>query len=110
MRISDWSSDVCSSDLYFRRSTEARLLPDQVGRQGQITHLAFRLLGREKAIAFLNAHHASLGARPLDLATANAAGYVTVESAIRQMAPTCRPRSAERRVGKGCVSPCRSRG
>src|SRR3546814_1469438 len=62
---------------YFRRSTEARLLPDQVGRQGQITHLAFRLLGREKAIAFLNAHHASLGARPLDLATANAAGYVT---------------------------------
>src|SRR3546814_9655585 len=94
MRISDWSSDVCSSDLreelacrlgcgrgysgtlsmnevaaasaapkrrtYFRRSTEARLLPDQVGRQGQITHLAFRLLGREKAIAFLNAHHASL--------------------------------------------------
>src|SRR3546814_7925194 len=75
---------------YFRRSTEARLLPDQVGRQGQITHLAFRLLGREKAIAFLNAHHASLGARPLDLATANAAGYVTVESAIRQMAPPCR--------------------
>src|SRR3546814_15366985 len=95
MRISDWSSDVCSSDLreelacrlgcgrgysgtlsmnevaaasaapkrrtYFRRSTEARLLPDQVGRQGQITHLAFRLLGRETAIAFLHAHPASLG-------------------------------------------------
>ena len=72
---------------YFRRSTEVRLLPDQVGRQGRITHLAFRLLGREEAITFLNAHHASLGARPLDLATADAAGYLTVESAIRQMAP-----------------------
>src|SRR3546814_15949985 len=54
---------------YFRRSTEERLLPDQVGRQGQITHLALRLLGREKAIALLNAQHASLGSRPLDLAT-----------------------------------------
>src|SRR3546814_17606571 len=83
---------------YFRRSTEARLLPDQVGRQGQITHLAFRLLGREKAIAFPNAHHAYLGARPLALANAHAAGSVTVVSALRQNAPTTRPETRARQT------------
>lgn len=65
---------------------ETRISPDQARRQGLITHLAFVLLGHEQAIRFLNTHNASLGARPLDLAIADAAGYSTVENAVKLLA------------------------
>src|SRR3546814_6456477 len=64
MRISDWSSDVCSSDLHHRVA-------------------ARDLVGREHG-----------GARQLDQL-----------HAVRGE----RRRSEERRVGKECVSTCRSR-
>src|SRR3546814_15620145 len=66
MRISDWSSDVCSSDL----------LGDQSGKAAQ-------------------------GLRPA------AAGLRLC--AVRRHQRRARPRSEERRVGKECVSTCRSR-
>src|SRR3546814_5342728 len=75
MRISDWSSDVCSSDL----GLCAALGPDE-------------LLGRDRD------HQSVLGdsdRRRIDRALA----------AWRLR----RGRSAERRVGKECVSTCRSR-
>ena len=56
-------------------------------RQGQITSLAFTCLGgRDLAIAFLNAPNAKLGGRPLALATADWAGYLQVEQAMRAYA------------------------
>src|SRR3546814_19210589 len=101
MRISDWSSDVCSSDL---RRADQRRHPIGARRAagGRITeHLdavAARLallinaadqdtegLGR-----ILPAHHA----RKLGI---DGVGAVGVD------------RSEERRVGKECVSTCRSR-
>src|SRR3546814_3158276 len=36
MRISDWSSDVCSSDLHVRHQDSARHLPHQEGRRSQV--------------------------------------------------------------------------
>src|SRR3546814_17175977 len=63
MRISDWSSDVCSSDLR----------PDRLGGLGDDDDL-----------------HSGAGARP----------RLCVEEGSR---------SEERRVGKECVSTCRSR-
>src|SRR3546814_10949759 len=65
MRISDWSSDVCSSDLIERRI----LL---------VTLFGLRDI-REKNVSF------------------------------RDVPPTRRIRSEERRVGKECVSTCRYR-
>jgi hypothetical protein len=65
---------------------EARISPDRARRQGLITHLAFNLLGHEEAIRFLNTHNASLGARPLDLAMTDPAGYSTVENAVKLLA------------------------
>jgi hypothetical protein len=65
---------------------ETRISPDQAKRQGLITHLAFVLLGQSAAIEFLNTHNASLGARPLDLAIADPAGYSTVENAVKLLA------------------------
>src|SRR3546814_2665449 len=74
MRISDWSSDVCSSDLLHRRELE------------RIT------AGRELEID--------------DLVDTRAARAVAVRHRRQRRAVT---RSEERRVGKECVSTCRSR-
>src|SRR3546814_2146301 len=89
MRISDWSSDVCSSDLFRPR-------PDERG-----------------------GHYLGL-ARPVYLYV----GRVAVEKNIEAFLETDLPgtkmivgegprlghlRSEERRVGKACVSTCRSR-
>src|SRR3546814_17184950 len=92
MRISDWSSDVCSSDLVsawydgrlqdiiFAERTEPRI-------QRMICSVLAGYAWDEE-----NPFVARPGAR------------------LTALAEACRrPRSAERRVGKGCVSTCRSR-
>lgn len=70
--------------LYFRPSKLASPLSKDVAkRQGQITSLAFALLGgRDAALAFLNDGNDALGGRPLDLAMASDKGYRLVEQAI----------------------------
>src|SRR3546814_6904693 len=80
MRISDWSSDVCSSDLVPK--AQARLAP----AEGGVTSLrgGKRRLGRRRGV------HRRIRHGP---------GRI-----IRGI------RSEERRVGKECVSTCRSRG
>src|SRR3546814_8872927 len=76
MRISDWSSDVCSSDLTIEMS---RALLDQ----------PLALARRPAGILLLRTGHPHHAHHP------------------RLAAPV--GRSEERRVGKECVSPCRSR-
>src|SRR3546814_15135070 len=81
MRISDWSSDVCSSDLLQRLALVA-------GFRG----LAFQLVdARQSAFDFSEGvyHHATIRVRSL------------VPSGLG------RARSEERRVGQECVSTCR---
>lgn len=68
-----------------RRPKTAPIAPEQAVRQGEITSLAFLLLGREQAIDFLNREHAGLGARPLALATASDAGRDSVEAELGRM-------------------------
>src|SRR3546814_11037012 len=95
MRISDWSSDVCSSDLVF-------LEPE----------------GLDDALVYPNGISTSL---PPDVQAALVASIAGLERAKivvpgyaveydhihpRALSPT---RSEERRVGKECVSTCRSR-
>src|SRR3546814_8473510 len=77
MRISDWSSDVCSSDLL------AQTVP--------LLHQA--LLAVRDAVAG--------GGRVLFVGTKR--------QASDPVAAAARQRSEERRVGKECVSTCRSR-
>src|SRR3546814_8912080 len=79
MRISDWSSDVCSSDLRTlldpRRQPEQRIADDDSGMmRGDVRELR-------------PPRHVADGVHP----------------------PVARARSEERRVGKECVSTCRSR-
>src|SRR3546814_6068130 len=89
MRISDWSSDVCSSDLTVEQT------------QNTLTVL----LGSIAAISLLVG---GIGVMNIMLVTVTER---TREIGIRMAtgARTVHIRSEERRVGKECVSPCRSR-
>ena len=83
------TAPAASPGSHWRRRPRTAPIPrDEAARQGAISQLAFLLLGREEAIAFLNTPHLGLGARPLALATASAAGRAEVEAELSRM--TCR--------------------
>src|SRR3546814_15660589 len=82
MRISDWSSDVCSSDLYLLTALDA-----------MDPHLL-------TAVVFLNGIVIGFN-QPSRLAL--------VPSLVPPEHLSTAVRSEERRVGKECVSTCRSR-
>src|SRR3546814_14211605 len=96
MRISDWSSDVCSSDLVFRHA---------VVRMAESVETALEKNGNKPSeIDWLVPHQANIRImdammKRLDLPRSRI--IITVESQAN--------RSEERRVGKECVSTCRSR-
>src|SRR3546814_7920648 len=86
MRISDWSSDVCSSDLVrVHQPPVLRILPASVLRQRR------RQLVQDRQ------------QRQSQLAVADVPGRVQLGL------EDTGGRSEERRVGKECVSTCRSR-
>src|SRR3546814_17679145 len=91
MRISDWSSDVCSSDLFDERQQIAlhalagNVAADPLRARGDLVDLV-----EEDDAVLLNRLN-RLGGKLL-----------LVEQLVA--------RSEERRLGKECVSPCRSRG
>src|SRR3546814_16182038 len=94
MRISDWSSDVCSSDLRRNRfATLYRHFYHETGRMMRTLSPNQPIFRRRKAMGggpFLKARFRMLGRRGLPFQLVG-------------------PRSAERRVGKACVSTCSSR-
>src|SRR3546814_12177894 len=102
MRISDWSSDVCSSDLVFMERAQRRILVQYPKRQmgnkmfgGDSSHLPLKL----NASGVIPPIFAS----SLLLLPATFAGFSGGQG------PDWLQRSEERRVGKACVSTCRSR-
>src|SRR3546814_9923744 len=85
VRISDWSSDVCSSDLGDWQDLVDRVpfrLTDE--QEAAIEKLVQRLSAKQVSSTLINA----------DVGMGKSIVY---------------QRSEERRVGKECVSPCRSR-
>lgn len=71
--------------MRYRNAGKIRLPADDARRQGHITNLAFLVLGREAAIAFLNAPNDALGARPLDLAIGGEEGCARVEAELARL-------------------------
>src|SRR3546814_14600588 len=97
MRISDWSSDVCSSDLVRTRNHPAvadlhRLLPAPVAA---VEHEAARRLDRTAEEDRLVEWFVMLD---IELVEHGADGHP-----VDRIVDT---RSEARRVGKGCVRPC----
>src|SRR3546814_11256579 len=99
MRISDWSSDVCSSDLKSATGT-------------QMTHVPYK--GSPQSWTAINSGEVDMvcDSMPNPLATLQSgrarAIAVTGDSRVNAL-PDVATRSEERRVGKECVSTCRSR-
>src|SRR3546814_14430226 len=110
MRISDWSSDVCSSDLSLSL-TQAR--PDELEKilrrvtaindRNTLRDCLIPLLVPERFLAGPSVNGDDLTLRPLS-------NLLFVLLRQHQVIPASMPkRSEERRVGKECVSTCRSR-
>src|SRR3546814_5347291 len=111
MRISDWSSDVCSSDL--DHCGEAKPLADDLGVAIEGPHEEDRFW-----IARLDEDGSKYGIRGVPFEPdrwLNEGDQVTVGTLTLDVyhTPGHTPghviRSEERRVGKECVSTCRSR-
>src|SRR3546814_14690748 len=95
MRISDWSSDVCSSDLGISAFIVAAAITMIVNRIGTRT-----VSGSADA---RNTHGSARWAKKSDVRRAALMGSVGV------VVGGWKGRSEERRVGQECVSTCRSR-
>src|SRR3546814_11790892 len=101
MRISDWSSDVCSSDLLAPGMNHGPLLAGDVLQAGpgpEVPEL-HPVAGGSVEIDQRVARHLS---GPED-------EQVGPRAADQPIRPQAAVRSEERRVGKECVSTCRSR-
>src|SRR3546814_18632750 len=92
MRISDWSSDVCSSDLPEHRVPVAFLDLHLVPQRGN------------EVVARLGREAAELDGRPVAADSLQADRHLWRLDGLAAV-----ERSEERRVGKECVSTCRSR-
>src|SRR3546814_9739390 len=92
MRISDWSSDVCSSDLLVHRGIEDReigRMEHRIADAGEHGHRQQHPEARHQAV---KQNGRAVDPEPADQHVARAGA-----------------RSEARRVGKECVSTCRSR-
>src|SRR3546814_1360867 len=96
MRISDWSSDVCSSDL-----TAYSALSDE--EVESLHEIMFRLGGARQILIHRECTQEQVDESYREAkARRPSAGPFTLNEGVRR-------RSEERRVGKECVSTCRSR-
>src|SRR3546814_17000960 len=108
MRISDWSSDVCSSDLCVSEDRVFRI--DHYLGKAPVQNLLALRFGN----ALLEAvwHHRWIASVDIMVAETDGVdgreGYYANYGALRDMVQN-HIRSEERRVGKECVSTCRSR-
>src|SRR3546814_16758187 len=98
MRISDWSSDVCSSDLVPLRGPDGK----PIGRFWSASLAAADATEADFSDALLK------GANLID-AKLTRARLINANLSDAKMVNTDMERSEERRVGKECVSTCRSR-
>src|SRR3546814_15841956 len=115
MRISDWSSDVCSADLQHLAGTAAVANPHQLEQLVEFDEVAVEL---EVELVHGETGEASTTASPLMLTngstamvrrSSNGADVVGVACTSCAAAGAGTGRSEERRVGIECVSTCRSR-
>src|SRR3546814_13274579 len=95
MRISDWSSDVCSSDL----DRLAQYLVEPAG-----AHISRRI-----DLRILLARGANRAVELLADLRVGDGGTTHLRKPAPAAAHAAKGRSEERRVGQECVSPCRSR-
>src|SRR3546814_13693322 len=121
MRISDWSSDVCSSDLFARNFDEYRIIFDGPVRGlseggevqfngipvGEITRISLDPRNPNRVLAGVRLREDT--PVRVDSTAATESQGITGGSYIQISAGTPSKRTEESRVGKECVSTCRCR-
>src|SRR3546814_16601997 len=100
MRISDWSSDVCSSDLL-------QVIADSLDQHHGSLIAQLRLSGLLQAVSIFGFHLASVDLRQSSDVHERVLTELFKAAGVRLNNKPVR--SEERRVGKECVSTCRSR-
>src|SRR3546814_19319727 len=103
MRISDWSSDVCSSDLPQLLADSAAEISTAVGPRAHVVEYGSGS-GRKTRL-LLDALDDPVAYTPIEIS--RSALLASVERLDRELDDV--ERSEERRVGTECVSTCRSR-
>src|SRR3546814_17762819 len=97
MRISDWSSDVCSSDLLLGNQAAEQSLDGGKTPSARLANAVANLGGGQRAVVPQRLHHRMFR-------SANAFGLAVFAVRHGHL-----PRSEEQRVGKECVSTGRYR-
>src|SRR3546814_18380976 len=109
MRISDWSSDVCSSDL---KAGDRSKCSEKQARALSILHALESSLdfdkGGQVALGLAQIYREARRLIVSGLQTRSAEEMHQARHIINEIAEAW-ARSEERRVGKECVSTCRSR-
>src|SRR3546814_14551151 len=112
MRISDWSSDVCSSDLRFGRLARFGAVGPFLGEiGGGRRRREHRIALREqppRREQRPGADHRA-GDRMIALAAPDGAAQHAADDPTHHLSSPFRSRSEERRFGKGCAGPFKSR-
>src|SRR3546814_19344945 len=119
MRISKWSSYVCSSDLHSTRLTfaadvasalfQTRGIAVQLDDARDIERIANEL-AQTSRLGYEHGLVAGADTAQLDSELSNARAEVTrLQAALRTAKRSLLLRSEGRRVGKECVSTCRTR-
>src|SRR3546814_11771706 len=114
MRISDWSSDVCSSDLSGilaqlfdeRNPAVTRMIAEAI-RKAHEAGIKIGICGQ--APSNYPEFARFLVGEGIDSISLNPDSFVATIAEIVRAGPRARARSEERRVGKACVSTCRCR-
>src|SRR3546814_18783280 len=96
MRISDWSSDVCSSDLPAIAGKASAFRDHRLDQRGRLERVAVQ------ALIFAELFQ--------DFRQTDGVGPEHRSTGVDRPAISQDGRSEERRVGKECVSTCKSRG
>src|SRR3546814_17383289 len=96
MRISDWSSDVCSSDLILKQLSQDSNFQSDI--KFDLCRTAIDHWTRKVVLSPEHANKLVENYR-----------VVHVYKRFTELNSACKARSEERRVGKECVSTCRSR-
>src|SRR3546814_14400960 len=103
MRISDWSSDVCSSDLQFCQ--DCSHLPPTIFQIHETLQLYLSFFPTQPKWEIASGR--SMMPEVWLCLSRQAGSSALLEAQRLQLSGS--ERSEERRVGKGCVSTCRSR-
>src|SRR3546814_16187033 len=107
MRISDWSSDVCSSDLFAKGNIEAIVESSKIAAKG------FEALSQDSAEYGRKSFEDATATLKQFAAVKSPAEFFKLQSAYVRSAfaaVVAKTSSEDRRVGEECVSTCSSWG